>query len=135
MKASASHVVGLVDDDARVRRALASLLGSAGLHVEAHSSAEDFLASLRVEPGASRKRGASCLVLDLHLPGMSGLDLLHRLNTDGWLSPVIIVSGQLGAENVRRCLLAGAVACLPKPCSADELIRNVNECLRYHGQS
>ena len=128
-----SQVIALVDDDAQVRRSVGTLLRSVGLRVRTHGSAEDFLSSLQDGPGGAPD-DAACLVLDLRLPGMSGLDLLHRLKADGWRPPVIVVSAHLDAANVRRCMNAGAAACLPKPFAADALIRSVSECVEGHEQ-
>src|SRR3979490_3102432 len=80
------HPVYIVDDDASVREAVSSLLRSAGLTVETFGSAREFLAS-------SRRDASSCLVLDVELPGLSGLDLQRELANAGVRIPIIFLTG------------------------------------------
>src|SRR3954447_25961910 len=80
-------VVFVVDDDASVREALRSLIRWLGMRCETFESAADFLA-------AERPDGPSCLVLDVHLPGLSGLDLPAELRRSGQTLPIVFITGQ-----------------------------------------
>ncbi len=102
-------IVVVVDDDASVRRALQRLLRSVGCAVETYGTASDFLA----RPAASPV--PSCLVLDVRLPGMSGLDLQAHLAGEQRALPIVFITGHGGGELRERALHAGAVAVLDKP--------------------
>jgi FixJ family two-component response regulator len=116
-------LVAIVDDDPSLRRSLGNLLTSAGFRVTAFASAEAFLAS-------AARASIGCLVLDLRLDGMSGLDLLRRLADTGSRIPVIVLTAH-GDERARqRALRDGALAFLGKPVSGDVLLDAVREALR-----
>jgi FixJ family two-component response regulator len=101
------RTVVIVDDDDSVRRALGRLLRSVGLWVEAFATAECFLKAKQAVPG--------CLILDVHLPGMSGLDLQKHLDASGRKLPIIFITAY-GNEQMREAALrAGAIAFLSKP--------------------
>src|SRR5882672_7788009 len=102
------RVVCIVDDDASLRRSLRNLLMSVGLPVETFHSAEAFLDSV------DRDR-IGCVVLDLRMAGMSGLDLLRHLVAGGSRVPAIMLTAHADDETRRRSLEAGAVAFLEKP--------------------
>lgn len=111
-------VVHLVDDDAAVRGALALLLRTVGMMVEEHADPAAFLARLPgVPPG--------CLVLDLRMPVMSGLQLQERLLAQGCDWPVILLTGHGGLDACRRAFKAGAVDFLTKPVDEEALIEAV----------
>jgi len=115
------HVV-VIDDDASLRRSLSNLLGSVGFHVETFISAEAFLEFPQREwPG--------CLVLDLRMPGMSGLDLLRHLAATDSLVPAIVLTAHGSDETRRECLEAGAVAFLEKPVRSAALLDAVRGAL------
>ena len=115
-------VVCIVDDDASLRRSLRNLLMSVGFRVETFQSAELFLESAhRENPG--------CVVLDLRMPGMSGLDLLRQLAATGSGIPVIILTAHGDDETRRRSLQAGAVAFLEKPFQSAALLDAVRTAL------
>src|SRR5882672_8293613 len=101
-------VVSIVDDDVSVRRSSRRLLRSSGLRAEAFSSAEEFLDSEWAEQTA-------CLILDLRMPGMNGLELQRRLVQTGNPVPVIFLSAHASEEDERSALQAGAVQFLRKP--------------------
>lgn len=101
-------VVAIVDDDASVRRALGRLVRSLSLRPAGYASGEEFLASLSEEI-------PFCVVLDLHMPGPSGLDILIRMRAQGVDIPVIIVTGFDQPDMSEKCLKAGAAAYLTKP--------------------
>jgi FixJ family two-component response regulator len=114
--------VYIVDDDAELRSALASLFRSTGLTVALYDSPQDFLAAGL--PGA-----ASCLVLDIRLRGESGLDFQERLTADGIGIPVILITGHGDIPMTVRGMRAGAVDFLPKPFSDEQMLAAVEAAL------
>jgi FixJ family two-component response regulator len=107
--------VFVVDDDAGVRNALQTLLRSVGLHVSTFGSAADFLASQMPE-------GPSCLVLDVRLPGLSGLDFQAELAKAGIRLPIIFITGHGDIPMTVRAMKAGAVEFLAKPFRDQDLL-------------
>jgi FixJ family two-component response regulator len=118
MTTPTTQFVALVDDDAGLCAAFANLLRSAGLAAELFASAEEFLQQAR--PEAIR-----CLVLDLGLPGMSGLELLRHLRANGWHIPIVCTTGQPDPDGklAKQILAAGALTILYKPFDSEELLR------------
>jgi FixJ family two-component response regulator len=110
-----SVTVYVVDDDESVRRALQRLLRSAGYHAVTFESAEDFIDST---PG----RGEGCLVLDIRLPGMTGLDLQEKLSSSGAKYAVIFMTAHDNPQWRQRAKKAGAVAYLRKPFDEQSLL-------------
>jgi FixJ family two-component response regulator len=102
------RAVCIIDDDASVRRALRRLLHAAGYHVLSCSSAEEFL-SLDKLPRPI------CLLVDLRMPGMTGIDLQFALTSTGRELSVVMVSGHADAATIDRALAAGALSFLSKP--------------------
>ena len=115
------HVV-VIDDDASLRRSLSNLLRSVGLPVETFISAEAFL-------GSPHRERTGCLVVDLRMPGMSGLDLLRHLAATSSLVPAIVLTAHGNDEVRRECLEAGAVAFLEKPFRSATLLDAVRRAL------
>ena len=115
------HVV-IIDDDASLRRSLSNLLGSVGFHVETFVSAEAFLES-------DHREQARCLVVDLRMPGMTGLDLLRHLAAIGSSVPAIVLTAHDNDEARRECLEAGAFAFLEKPFRSATLLDAVRRAL------
>ncbi|PWT83721.1 MAG: two-component system response regulator [Blastocatellia bacterium] len=116
-------LVSIVDDDESVRESLPHLIRQFGLDAKTFASAEAFLASEFVN-------ATSCLVLDIAMPGMSGIDLHHELTKRGQTVPVVFITAS-GDRTVRRRVLAeGAVACLFKPFSGTALLDALNTALR-----
>src|SRR5258706_7798429 len=115
-------LVSIVDDDVSVRRSTRRLLLSSGLRAEAFSSGEDFLQSGRVAETA-------CLLLDVRMPGMDGLELQRRLTETGRLIPIVFLSAPASEEEERRALRAGAVDFLRKPVSKEALLRAIRAVL------
>ena len=108
-------VVYIVDDDSAVRTALDSLLRSAGLKVQLFGSAQEFLSSnLQNAPG--------CLVLDVALPGLSGLDLQRELGQSGMRLPIIFITGHGDIAMSVHAMKAGAVEFLTKPFQDQDLL-------------
>ena len=108
-------MISVVDDDASMREALRGLLRSTGLRVEVFASAEEFLASGRLS-------GTACLVLDMRMPGLSGLELQERLLASGSRVPVIFISAHSDEGMRARALEAGAIEFLQKPFNDDVLL-------------
>jgi FixJ family two-component response regulator len=121
-------LVAVVDDDLSVRESLESLIRSAGLDVRLSASAEDFLTS-------PQSRKADCLVLDVRLPGMSGIDLHRHLVAQRREVPVIFMTAH-GFDNRAKSEAASdwTVAYLTKPFSGDEFLGAVAAALKL-GQS
>lgn len=114
-------VVAVVDDDESVRQAIKRLINSIGLNVKDFASAEDFLQS-------GEYSEAACLILDLRLPGMSGLELQIHLAAYNCQVPIIFVSAH-GDERTRsQALEAGAVDFLQKPFREQALLRAITAC-------
>jgi FixJ family two-component response regulator len=114
--------VFIVDDDASVRDAVASLLRSVGHQPRVFGSAQAFLASFKHE-------GPSCLLLDVRMPGLGGLDCQRRLAEAGWPIPVIFMSGHGDIPMTVRVMKAGAVDFLTKPFREQDLLDAVNQAL------
>ena len=118
---SDSPVVFVVDDDHRVREALSSLISSAGLQVEVFGSAAEFLESEKPDAPA-------CLVLDLQLPGTSGLELQQQL-LDGDAAPIVFISGHGDIPSSVRAIKAGAIEFLSKPFDDQDLLRAIHAAI------
>lgn len=114
--------VFLVDDDAAVRDALGVLFRTEGLTVSAYASAESFLATCPLDV-------CGCLVLDLHMPGMGGIELQKALSEQNILLPVIFLTGHGDIPMSVRALKAGAVDFLEKPANPDVLLARVRDAL------
>jgi FixJ family two-component response regulator len=120
--ASSEPTVFVVDDDAHMCRALRWLVESVNLRVETFDSAEAFLRTYTAErPG--------CLVLDVRMPGMSGIQLLEQLRSRGILTPVIILTGHGNVRTAVRAMKAGAVDVVEKPYTDDELLELIQDAI------
>jgi DNA-binding NtrC family response regulator len=116
----------VVDDDASVRAGVASLIRSAGLEAKALASGQEFLALQRPEM-------PSCLVLDVQLPGLSGLDVQQELVRSGAKLPIIFLTGYGDIPMTVRAIQAGAADFLTKPFEKEELLSAIRRCFgRYH---
>jgi FixJ family two-component response regulator len=115
--------VSIVDDDAPVREALKNLMRSARFDVEAFASAEEFLASERLD-------NTQCLILDLYLPGMTGFDLQERLNAERRNIPIIFITAHADELSRRRALKGGAIDLLGKPVGRDALFTAIQSAIR-----
>src|SRR5687767_12920112 len=109
---AANSLISVVDDDRSICRMLERIIRSAGFEVEAFTSAEAFLDSGRLSDSA-------CLILDVDLPGMSGIELQRRLNDFSQRIPIIFISGKRDGEMRDQVLQAGAVGFFSKPFSTD----------------
>ncbi len=128
--AEAAPTVFVVDDDEGLRDAMATLLEAAGLACETYADAASFLDGL-VD---WRPESCACLVLDLRLPGPSGLDVQERLNACGIDIPVVFVTGYGDLPSAVRAMKGGAVDFLAKPFDAEVLLARIREALHAHAQ-
>ena len=115
-------VVFIVDDDEGIREATRSLLASVGLRVETFTTAQEFLASRQPDAPA-------CLVLDVRLPGLSGLDLQHELIQAGIPIPVIFITGHGDVPTSVQAMKAGAVEFLTKPFQDQQLLDAIHRAI------
>ena len=117
MTTRSPQFVAIVDDDANLSTAYADLLRSAGFAVKMFPSAEEFLQR-------ARREAIRCLVLDLGLSGMSGLELLRHLRANGWSTPIVCVTAQADPDGklAKRVLEAGAQTILFKPFDSEALL-------------
>jgi FixJ family two-component response regulator len=119
---SKTALIAIVDDDEPLREALGSVLKAAGFVIDAFASAEAFLDS-------PQRSDISCLILDVRLPGMSGIELQRRLLDANCGVPVIFVTAH-GDGSLRDLVMkAGAAAFLNKPVRSDTLLREINAAL------
>ena len=112
----------VVDDDVSAREGVARLIRSAGMMTKTFASGEEFLAS-------PRPQTPSCLVLDLNLPGLSGLDLQQELSKLGDQVPIILLTGHGDIATTVRALKAGAINFLTKPFEDEDLLNAIRQCL------
>lgn len=115
-------LVAIVDDDASARNSARRLLRSSGFHAEAFASAEEFLRSDALPR-------TSCLVLDVRMPGMTGLDLQRRLTELRRGIPIVFLSARASEDEERRGLLAGASAFLHKPARKEALLEAIRAAM------
>jgi FixJ family two-component response regulator len=115
-------VISIIDDDPSVREATRSLVRSLGYQAQAFSSAEEYLQSSHVE-------NSSCLITDLHMPGMSGADLQDRLIADGRRIPIIFMTAYFEERIRDQVMDAGALGFLRKPFDDESLIACLDKAL------
>lgn len=115
-------VVAIVDDDDAVRVALEGLLRSAGLAARAYESAEEFIRS-------GQQSQVSCLIADIRMPGMSGLELQAKLNSENCKVPIVFITAHGDAQMRLQALRAGAVEFLAKPFNDEVLLETVRAAL------
>jgi FixJ family two-component response regulator len=117
-----AKMVAIVDDDDLMRTALQGLLKSAGLLAQAFASAEEFLRS-------GHQHNTACLITDIRMPGMSGLELQAHLNADHCKIPTIFITAHVDAKMRMQAMRAGAVEFLAKPFDDEALIESVRAAL------
>ncbi len=120
-----SPLVYLIDDDEAVREALAFLIRTVGLRVEAFAESAHFLS-------AFERDAIGCLILDVRMPGMGGLQVQELLAAQGVDLPVIVITGHGDLELCRRAFKAGAVEFLTKPIDEHALLEAVQKAVRAH---
>ena len=116
-------VVYVVDDDEGVRNSLESLIRSVGLSVQTFASAQEFL-------GTKRKNAPGCLVLDVRLPGLSGLDLQSELARAEIQTPIVFITGHGDIPMSVRAMKAGAVEFLTKPFREEDLLDAIRQAIK-----
>ena len=122
MMTEAEATVFVVDDDADLRESLGWLLESAGLRVKSYSTAQEFLTEYKSEePG--------CLLLDVRMPGLSGLDLQEELRRRGVPPPIIIMTGHAKVPMAVRALKGGAIDFIQKPFSDQSLLERIRQAI------
>jgi len=114
--------VCVVDDDEWVADSLKLLLETFGFDVRSYSSGAEFLAD-------DRRSTAGCLVIDQHMPGMNGLDVVDRLQKEGVRVPTILISGRLDADTRKRAANLGITSVIEKPFAADHLVEIIRTAL------
>jgi FixJ family two-component response regulator len=116
-------LIAIVDDDDALRTSLDDLLRSLGFRAQDFSSAEAFLS-------ANQARDTACLILDMRMPGMNGLELQRQLVTANWRIPIIFMTAHVDDDARARALEAGAVAFLYKPFHEEDLLKAIDAALK-----
>jgi FixJ family two-component response regulator len=117
-------LISIVDDDDALRNSLDDLIRSIGFQTQGFRSAEEFLSS-------NQARDAACLILDVRMPGMSGLDLQRQIVAGNWRIPIIFITSHVDDVARQRALDAGAVAFLYKPFREEELLNAIDAVLKH----
>jgi FixJ family two-component response regulator len=118
--------VAIVDDEEGIRKALGRLLRAAGLEPHGYANGQEFLT-------AAVERRPDCVVLDLHMPGMSGLQVLRKLKATGLLLPIVVITAHDEPETREQCLGTGARAYLRKPLEDRLLLNAISAAMRPLG--
>jgi FixJ family two-component response regulator len=126
--AVAGPIVYVIDDDDGMRRALSLLLGTVGYETLAFANASEFLAQFDPAPH-------SCLVLDIRMPGMSGLELQQHLNRTGSMLPVIFITGHGDVPMAVQAMKEGAFEFIQKPFRDQDLLDRINHALQQDAES
>jgi FixJ family two-component response regulator len=116
-------LIAIVDDDDSLRKSLDNLLRSVGFRTQGFSSAEAFLSSQQAHDTA-------CLILDVRMPGMSGLELQRQLEAANWRIPIIFVTAHADDDARAQALAAGAVDFLYKPFHEEALLNAIDTALK-----
>ncbi|HZA02609.1 MAG TPA: response regulator [Hyphomicrobiaceae bacterium] len=117
-------VIAIVDDDPSVREALMSLMRALGFVSEAYGCAEDFLRSARLQR-------IGCLIADVRMPGMTGLELYRHLVASGEPIPTVLITAHQDGEGRRHALNAGVICYLTKPFNEDDLLGCIHSALGH----
>jgi FixJ family two-component response regulator len=128
MSAPLSPLIHLIDDDEAVRASLALLMGTVGLRVQTWADPQEFMRSFD-------RQGVGAIVLDVRMPGTSGLTVLNALIDQGVDQPVIMLTGHGTVELCRRAFKAGATEFLEKPVDDDVLLEALQNAVRQHVHS
>jgi FixJ family two-component response regulator len=118
----AGAYIAIIDDDDSMRSALVALVRSAGYAAQGFGSAEEFLADGNIQSFA-------CLITDIQMPGMSGIELNERLTATGHKLPTIMITARHDAGLEERAMAGGALCFLRKPLEADALMQRLEEAL------
>jgi FixJ family two-component response regulator len=117
------NLISVVDDDESVRRTTTLLIESFGFRAATFESAETFLRS-------GHLHDTSCLIVDVHMPGMNGLQLQSHLAAEGCGIPIIFITAYESNDSRQRAMQAGAAAFLGKPFSDEQLLQSIRSALR-----
>ena len=128
MNAPQSPLIHLIDDDAAVRDSLALLISTVGLRVQTWDRPDTFLAEFD-------RQGIGAIVLDVRMPGISGLSLLDTLIAQGVDQPILMLTGHGTVEMCRRAFKAGAAEFLEKPVNDEQLLEALQQAVRLHVKS
>jgi FixJ family two-component response regulator len=121
------NLISVIDDDESVRRTTTLLIESFGFRAAAYESAESFLRSGQI-------RDTSCLIVDVQMPGMNGLQLQSHLAAAGCGIPIIFITAYESIDSRQRAMRAGAAAFLGKPFSDEQLLQTIRSTLRFKGR-
>jgi FixJ family two-component response regulator len=121
---SAAPLISIVDDDDSLRNSLNNLIRSVGFRAQGFASAEEFLNSNQLDD-------TECLILDMRMPGMSGLDLQRHLVAANSRIPIVFITSHGDDDARARALEAGAVAFLYKPCREETLLQAIDSALNH----
>jgi FixJ family two-component response regulator len=121
---STAPLISIVDDDDSLRDSLNNLIRSVGFRAQGFASAEEFLNS-------SYLHDTQCLILDVRMPGMSGLDLQRHLVSANSRIPIVFITSHADDGAEARALQAGAVAFLYKPCREETLLKAIDSALKH----
>ncbi len=116
------HLISIIDDDVSLRVALTGLVRSLGYRASAFASAEEFLAA-----GAASE--SACIVSDIQMPGLSGIELKERLTRSGCAAPMIMIKARTEAGLHEKAMASGALCVLKKPFAAEDLIACLDRAL------
>ena len=116
-------LIAIVDDDDSIRNSLENLIRSFGFGAQAFPSAEAFLSWRQA-------RDTACLILDVRMPGMNGLDLQRQMTLENWRVPIVFITSHADDHAKARALEDGAVAFLYKPCREEDLLNAIEAALR-----
>ena len=117
-------LISIVDDDDSLRNSLDNLIRSVGFHAQGFSSAEAFLSS-------NQARHTACLILDMRLPGISGLELQRQIVAANWRIPIIFITSHADGDAQARALEAGAVDYLYKPFREEQLLNAIDAAMKH----
>jgi FixJ family two-component response regulator len=117
-------LISIVDDDDSLRNSLDNLIRSVGFRTQGFPSAEAFLSS-------NQARDTACLILDVRMPGMSGLELQRRMLESNWCIPIIFITSHADDDARTRAIEAGAVDFLYKPFREENLLKAVDAALNH----
>jgi FixJ family two-component response regulator len=115
--------IAVIDDDESFRVALVESLSSLGYGSSGYESAEDYVRAIGI-------RSFNCIVTDIHMPGMSGLDLMKRLTARGSTTPVVLITARADTNLEAKATAAGAACLLRKPFEINDLIRCIEGAVR-----
>jgi FixJ family two-component response regulator len=116
-------LISIVDDDDSLRNSLDNLIRSVGFQAQGFSSAEAFL-------GSSKAQDTACLILDMRLPGMNGLELQRQIVAANWRIPIIFITSHADGDAQARALEAGAVDYLYKPFREEQLLNAIDAAMK-----